>query len=234
MKFGDYLRKCRDNKSWTQPEAAAQIEIEQSYLSKLETGKSFPSEDIFNKLVEVYQIDTDKLYEEISSEELAKLKDLKQVRTAIMQRHEAKVTTTRGWLVTGLILLIMGGSFLGFAIIPTHTGMEYVYRSEGILLEDESLDQFEIVQRRLGDHIHDQKLVEKQKSLLARLDQMDEITTQNRGGGFVKSTLKGRRYFKKIAENEVEINAGFRWFFAPAFMLIFGAVGCFYISRRWN
>lgn len=53
MKFGVYLRSLREKAGWTQPEAAEKIEIEQSYLSKLETGKCFPSEDIFSKLSRV-------------------------------------------------------------------------------------------------------------------------------------------------------------------------------------
>ncbi|MBO6796341.1 helix-turn-helix transcriptional regulator [Maricaulis sp.] len=51
MKFGDYLRQCREAKGWTQPEAARHADIEQSYLSKLETGRSYPSEDVYSRLV---------------------------------------------------------------------------------------------------------------------------------------------------------------------------------------
>jgi len=52
MKFGDYLRQKREDRGWTQPEAAAKARIEQSYLSKLETGRSYPSDDVFERLVE--------------------------------------------------------------------------------------------------------------------------------------------------------------------------------------
>ena len=52
MKFGDYLRQARETRQWTQPEAAARAGIEQSYLSTLETGKSYPSEEVFGRLVE--------------------------------------------------------------------------------------------------------------------------------------------------------------------------------------
>jgi len=234
MKFGDYLRKCRDKKEWTQPEAAAKIEIEQSYLSKLETGKSHPSEEIFSKLIEVYNIDVSELYDNISSEELAKLKELKQVRSLIIDRHQEKVTTTRGWLIAGFVMLLMGGCFLGFGIIPDHAATEHTYRSQGELHEDEPLDLFELLDRRIEDPPENQALIAKQKELLTRLKQMDTVSTQDKGNAFVKSTLGGRRYYEKIGVNEVEKGAAYRWFLAPAFMLIFGAIGCFYISRRWS
>ncbi len=63
MKFGLFIRNCRDKLEWTQPEAALKIQIEQSYLSKLETGKSYPSEEVFDKPVEVYQINTESLFD---------------------------------------------------------------------------------------------------------------------------------------------------------------------------
>lgn len=234
MKFGDYLRNCRDKLEWTQPEAAAKIEIEQSYLSKLETGKSHPSEEIFNKLVEVYQINADDLYEKISSEELSKLKELKQVRDAILKRDKTQVTTTRGWLLVGFIMMMLGGTFLGIAIIPEHSSVEYLYRSQGVLQSDEPLDQYSLIEQQLHDSPQNQKLIAKQRELLVRLDQMDEVSNQDKGNAFVKSTFKGRRLFEKISAKEVRRRHNNRWFIAPAFMLIFGAVGCFYISRRWN
>ncbi len=47
MKFGEYLKSQRDARGWTQPMAAEKIGIEQSYLSKLETGKASPSDEMF-------------------------------------------------------------------------------------------------------------------------------------------------------------------------------------------
>ncbi|MGE0743387.1 MAG: helix-turn-helix domain-containing protein, partial [Hyphomonadaceae bacterium] len=38
MKFGEDLKNRRTELGWTQPDAAAKASIEQSYLSKLETG----------------------------------------------------------------------------------------------------------------------------------------------------------------------------------------------------
>jgi transcriptional regulator with XRE-family HTH domain len=61
MNFGAYLKSQRDARGWTQPMAAEKIGIEQSYLSKLETGKATPSEEMFERLVNAYDIDLDAL-----------------------------------------------------------------------------------------------------------------------------------------------------------------------------
>ena len=75
MKFGDYLKERREEKAWTQPEAAARAGIEQSYLSKLETGKSYPSEEVYGRLVETFEIDTGDLSGRVDAADLDKLKE---------------------------------------------------------------------------------------------------------------------------------------------------------------
>ena len=126
MKFGEFLRELRDKQQWTQPEAAGKIEIEQSYLSKLETGKSYPSEDIFDRLIEIYQINVGDMHQKISSTELDKLKEIKEVRNVILKQDSAKTNSTRSWLVSGLLMLIIGAGCLGFAIIPSHSQLQYI------------------------------------------------------------------------------------------------------------
>ena len=73
MRFGDYIRDRRRELEWTQPDAAEKIGIEQSYLSKLESGKSYPSEDVFAALKATYKIDMDDLNVKLFSGELDQL-----------------------------------------------------------------------------------------------------------------------------------------------------------------
>ena len=56
MQFGEKLRSLRKNKDLTQPELAEVIGIEQSYLSKLENGKSLPSNDVLNRILDVFSL----------------------------------------------------------------------------------------------------------------------------------------------------------------------------------
>lgn len=234
MKFGNYIRQCREKLKWTQLEAAAKIEIEQSYLSKLETGKFNPSEEVFKKLVDVYQIKIDELYETISSDELNKLKDIDLVRETILDKNRSKVKTTRSWLIAGLIMISLGGAFLAATIIPVNPKPEYIYRSEGVLKLDEELTTFALIQQNNSTQTQNTQLIEKRKDLLSRLSYMDEISNQFKGNVYVKSTLKGRRFFRLINKQEVTRNYSNRWFLIPSLMLLFGGFSSFYISRRWN
>ena len=234
MKFGDYLRQCREELRWTQPEAASKIGIEQSYLSKLETGKSYPSEEIFIKLADIYHINLNEVYEKIPSEELNKLKDIGLVREAILNNNRSKVKTTRAWLIAGFIMLSLSGAFIAATIIPIYSTPEYLYRSDGILHVDEELTTYDLIQKDILSLKSRTELIEKRKDLLSRLSYMDEVSNQYKGDGYVKSTLKGRRFFKLIDSREVERNFSNRWFMVPTLMLLFGGFSSFYISRRWN
>ncbi len=115
MKFGHYLQNCRNKLEWTQPEAALKIGVEQSHLSSLESGQSYPSEAVFEKLVEVYKIDINMLYDKISSTDLSKLKEFKQVSTIAAKKDQLKTTATRSWLLMGFIMLLIGGTLLVIA-----------------------------------------------------------------------------------------------------------------------
>jgi len=232
MKFGDYIRQCREKQKWTQPEAASKIDIEQSYLSKLETGKSHPSEDIFDKLAKVYKINIDELYNQTSSEELDNLKEIKQVRDAILKNTKAKTTTTRSWLLSGLIMVMLGAAFFGSAVITDRHQVQYNYRSEGILQLDEELNAYSLIHDEINNN--NQVYIDKRRDLLTRIDQIDEVTTQYKGEGYVQNVDSGRRFFVLMNTGEVERDYGKRWFLIPALMFLIGGGCCFYISRRWN
>ena len=232
MKFGDYIRQCREKQKWTQPEAASKIDIEQSYLSKLETGKSHPSEEVFNKLVKVYKINIDELYNQISSEELGNLKEIKQVRDAILKNTKNKVTTTRSWLVGGIVMVMLGAAFFASAIITDRYQVQYSYRSERILQLDEELNTYDLIHEKIK--IDNQILINKRRELLTRIDQMDEISTQYKGEAYVQNVENSRRFFVLMDKGEVERDYTNRWFLIPALMFLIGGGCCFYISRRWN
>ena len=60
--FGDYLRELRKAKGLSQKELAERVEIDFTYLSKIETGSaSPPAEDTILRLADVLRADADKL-----------------------------------------------------------------------------------------------------------------------------------------------------------------------------
>lgn len=227
MKFGDYLRHKREQKGWTQPEAAAKAKIEQSYLSKLETGKSYPSEDIFGRLVDAYEIDTADMSASIFSAELDKLREIKQVRAIVLSRQQNQARLVRSWLVAGLVMLMFAGGILGLAFsIPNDPAYEYHYRSEGIILEGESPLVFKFMEAGIPD--------EQQRPLVDRLKYDFLVFGDDRGETFITPVEGGfRRYERqriKLASGPSKVS----WHFSLGFMFVLGGLACFYIARRWH
>ena len=236
-KFGDYLRQKREAKGWTQPEAAARAEIEQSYLSKLETGKSFPSEEVYSRLLKAFEIDTAEMCAELAAADIDRLKEIKDVRTAVLNRQISKRSLARGWLLAGLAFLMIGGACLGFvAMQATLDIFEFRYRSMGVLETGESLKVFDVVEETidLGRANYDQ-LRSAQQAMIERIDQEFQTTTDFRGSTFVEDVGDGRRYFELYDQRLAQETASsFRWFYIPAFMFMLGSIGCFYIGFRWD
>lgn len=237
MKFGDFIRQKREHNGWTQPEAAAKIGIEQSYLSKLETGKSYPAEDIFNKLVETYKIDVKTLGQDIFPAELDHLREIKEVRGVILNRHKLARTIARNWMVAGLICILISGASFGLALIPEQTLTQYHYRSMGVLMPDENLNAFEFendptLQNATEEERREAR--ERVRALTERVDPKDAYSVSFKGQNYVETVPEGRRVFHLIDTQELPPNIAFGWFHIPALMFLFGGLGCFFISLRWK
>ncbi len=226
MKFGDYLRQKRENHNWTQPEAAARIGIEQSYLSKLETGKSYPSEDIYGRLSSIYDMDVQEMTASVFSAELDRLREINDVRAAVLKRQQNETRFMRGWLVAGLIMIMIGGAAVGIAnTVPESARTENLYRSEGIVRPGEPAVIFEML--RAGS-------TEETGTLSERIDYDDRVLSENRGPSFIENVDGGYRVYKLLGTTrKVEVSP-VRWLLSPGIMFILGGIACFYISRRWR
>lgn len=55
--FGLRLKELRKSKKWTQDQLAEMVSVDTKHISFLETGRSFPSADLLEKLREIFQID---------------------------------------------------------------------------------------------------------------------------------------------------------------------------------
>ena len=238
MTFGEYIKQKREAMGWTQPEAAARAGIEQSYLSKLETGKSVPSEEIFSKLTALYEIDADDMTAQFSLDEVDKMKEIKAVRSAILEKEKKAVKVTRGWLLAALAFLMTGAACLGFALMPNPAERQFHYRSEGVLLPGEELTAFQILREDLRTYgqlsERDKAMLIKQREMLGRLDQKDIILLYSKGDNFVDETEDGKRFYEMYDRRVVEQETPFKWFMAPALMFLFGSFGCFIVSLRWK
>lgn len=55
--FGNYIRKCREDKGFTLRKVATHLDIDQSTLSKVERGERPASPDYLKPLAEILQLD---------------------------------------------------------------------------------------------------------------------------------------------------------------------------------
>ncbi|UTW55547.1 helix-turn-helix domain-containing protein [Kordiimonas sp. SCSIO 12610] len=245
MKFGDYIRQKREANGWTQPEAAARMDIEQSYLSKLETGKSYPSEDIFNRLLKAYDIDAGDMSRSIFSAELDKLREIKEVRSVVLERQTNEIKFTRGWMVAGLVMLMLGGGSLGLGFIGIgklpERHQQFHYKSLGIILPGEPLNVFDVIYTSHASsgsleavRKREAEFNARKQTMTDRMHELIETHSSFRGEQYVKKTLKGKRRYRFFNDSEKEVESSLKWFLAPAFMFLAGSIGCFFVSFRWR
>ncbi|MBK6704808.1 MAG: helix-turn-helix transcriptional regulator [Caulobacteraceae bacterium] len=219
MKFGDYLKNRRTELGWTQPDAAAKASIEQSYLSKLETGKSFPSEDVYARLVEAFSLDTEAIVGALYPAELDRLREIEAVRKHLLQREHDTRSVSRRWLYAGLGGLILGGALIGLAEVDRGgAATHYTYQSEGVIRAGETANVF--------DDIDDNP------QLRARADERQIFIPEMRGPAFTETVPDGRREWHLVGANAVLVPAKFGWALIPGFALLIGGLGCFFISWR--
>lgn len=129
MKFGDFIKARRNELGWTQPEAATRVEIEQSYLSKLENGHSIPSDDVFARLCRVYEIEIPQLYQRLDSAGLESLMVIEQIRTIAAVKHSSTRSEAARFRLLGVIAFGLGGMLLGLAQVAPFEENRYIYQA---------------------------------------------------------------------------------------------------------
>ena len=216
MKFGEYLRHKRAERGWTQPEAAARAKIEQSYLSKLENGKSIPSGDIYHRLVDAYGIDAQEMVGSLFPGELDRLREIDSLRDLLLERSHSDIQTPRRLLIGGLVALMIGGGFVGFSQIePARILTHYTYQSTGVIAADAPAD-IEIAPGAPGE------------------DEQTRFITQMRGPMFTEKVPGGKRVWNLVGSGVTVKAPPYRWALIPGIALIIGGLGCFFVAWRWR
>ena len=263
MKFGDYLRDQRNEKGWTQPEAAEQRGIEQSYLSKLENGKAYPSEEVFEKLRSAYGLDLDAICEQVSDPELQKMREVSSIRATLNGRARKGLRAYRGAMLLGAFLIVLGSGLLAHWGWVSHTvrPVVYIYESKGAVLEGESPYLFNRMpsSRELahmsGQHFEKYFLDEKQiarqfelgrlndidrdmylqrLALQARLDFDQQSIGAHRGDMFIEQVQGGSRTYTLVDERGKYRPQDTAAFFIFGIMGIVAGIMSFIVGARWR
>ena len=219
MKFGDYIRDRRAALGWTQPEAAAKAQIEQSYLSKLENGRSTPSADVYSRICEAYEIDNAALYAAIDDAAIQELMDIEQIRALAAQKALQARSASTIWRVSGVIAFGLGAGLLGFSQIAPTEKSRFVYQSTGVILDGETLDVF-------GN------LDTASPELLARIDEQNISQVDYRGPSFIEPAPQGRRVWRLVGGETVTVREWARWLVIPGLAFLFA--GAASIVNGWR
>lgn len=126
MTLGNNIKSLRAEHNLSQPELAAKIGIEQSYLSKLENDKSIPSNDIFNNILEAFDISLETFLATFSNTtDINQLKQIPDVRQFLSKQNEVNQHKKRRLLYLSSVLIVIALTvfYAGFSklVFPTYS-----------------------------------------------------------------------------------------------------------------
>ncbi|MFC6632085.1 helix-turn-helix domain-containing protein [Microbulbifer taiwanensis] len=239
MTFGQFIKNQREAKNWTQPEAAAQIGIEQSYLSKLENNKAVPSPESFDKLMQAYEFDMAAVGQQVTDTELHKLKDIAQVRDLIVNHKKRSERTRRSWLLAGLLALMVGSALTAYGTVIKDAKVgTFLYESKGWIKQGEppflfaEMPEYRSFVPRMQNVAYREHI--RQHPLFARLDYKQIRSPQYLGAYYdVEEKGKLRRFAFVGRDRTAAIPVAFYTSISFGAMLLAGAMGAFFVSRRW-
>ena len=193
MTLGQKLKQLRLAKEMSQPDLAQLIGIEQSYLSKLENDKAFPSDDIFSQLLRALEIELEAFLQgfehAIIQSQLCKL--------TVVNRHQKQYETKSvsymlRWIIVSSLLIVLGGTawLAGEKkwIFDSTVSKTHVYESRGVIKDGEALRLFSGNKGDLSDE------------MLTRLSFSSKDMLQHSGDYFVievnENGVSGRRFYQ--------------------------------------
>ncbi len=223
MTLGQKLKQLRLAKEMSQPELAQQICIEQSYLSKLENDKAFPSDEIFSQLLIVLDIELDDFLQSFEQSVI----QTQLCKIAQISRHQKQYETksTRymlRWIIVASLLIVLGGTawlagekkwIFDLVLTSTHT-----YESKGVINHGESLRLFNGYKGDLPDELLIRLSFKSQKRLRLSGDYFVERIDDN--------GMLAHRFYQHVKSRNRYSNQANNWLRVfGVFALLSGFVG---------
>lgn len=224
MNFGDKLRRLRHDKGLTQPELAAAMGIEQSYLSKLENNRSLPSNDVLQRILDVFALDVGALVDDLDQGARNQLRQLPDVADHFSHQKRMMIGNRKRWLLwsAALVALGVGLIYAGNAHL-FYSDHVYHYKSHGIVLEGESKEIFRHPPIPRG--ADGRESAELMNAILDRVDEDYQRTDTFAGEIFNVPVEGGSRTYYLHSEQQIDPWQNKAITFIGVIMLVFGAVG---------
>ena len=210
MNLGEKLRQLRQERNLTQPDLAEALGIEQSYLSKLETGKSLPSGDVLNRILEVFGVDLNTFVADLDDGTRHQLRNIPLVADHFTRQKYVMIGNRKRWLMVSTLLLALGAALIYAGAVHFFVGeFVYDYESEGVVLPGESKEIF----------------AGRDGLLQERLDEDYLATSQYRGSVFNVPVAGGSRTYYLMHKTETDPWQNKAFAMLGVFMLVLGLAG---------
>jgi len=224
MNFGDKVRQLRIDKNLTQPELAEAMGIEQSYLSKLENGKSLPSNDVLNRILDVFAIEVGDLVDDLDQGDRNQLRQIPDIADHFNRQKQLMIGNRQRWLLITSVLVALGVALIYAGSVHLFfSDKVYQYKSNGIVLEGESKEVFRDPQIPRGaDNDQAAAIV---NDILARIDEDYMRTDAFLGNVFNVPVEGGSRTYYLRDDTQIDPWQNKAITFLGVLMLVFGVIG---------
>lgn len=227
MNFGEKLRRLRTENNLTQPELAEATSIEQSYLSKLENGKSLPSNDVLNKVLDVFDLEVGDLVDDLDQGSRNQLRHVPDVAAYINQEKQRLIGNRQRWLLISALLLSSGAALIyGGTVNLFFSNFVYEYTSYGVINPGESKEVFVdfslSVQHSGGPGENRAAAID---AINARRDEEYLQAREFRGNTFNVPVAGGSRTYHLEREVEIDPWQNKAIAFVGMFLMMLGLVG---------
>ena len=226
MNIGEKIRQLRNEKNFTQPELAEAMGIEQSYLSKLENDKSLPSNDVLNRILDVFDLEVGDLVDDLDQGARNQLRQIPDVANHFNRQKQLLIGDRRRWLLVSALLLSFGIALVYAGNVHLFfSDIIYQYKSHGVVLDGESKEIFANPDRFISRGADHAAVTEFLDSIYARIDEVYVQGSKFRGNIYNVEVDGGSRTFYIDGEREVEPWQSKLIVFAGMVMAIFGLIG---------
>ncbi|RUO42437.1 helix-turn-helix domain-containing protein [Idiomarina aquatica] len=140
MVLGELLKQRRIELHLSQSELAEQVGIEQSYLSKLESERSLPSDDVLKTWLSALELTIGQVAEQFDPSYLqGRLRQIPSIDAYLREQTANYQRQRRGWLtICGLLIALSLPTFYSGYTKVLFPELTYQYMSPGILLMGEN------------------------------------------------------------------------------------------------